>query len=225
MPARLRPKAIVPAPSTLPGHRGRAALAPRLPPRPVSIRHPDRFRARWPRNPFPRPRRSLTTCLPRTSWPASSGRPSRPRALAPREPRSGAARSGDRRRRRCGQFSENEIATAMLAPIEATPLDTPLPPARAAAEAPPSGPGLCSRSASSPCRKTPTRPDRPCATPDLCPPSTTRPAVAASFWRVVVGPAPTAEDRAAILDTVRGARFRGCLFRRPLGDGLPANEG
>jgi rare lipoprotein A len=32
------------------------------------------------------------------------------------------------------------------------------------------------------------------------------------FWRVVVGPAPTAEDRAAVLDTVRGLGFGDAYF-------------
>jgi rare lipoprotein A len=32
------------------------------------------------------------------------------------------------------------------------------------------------------------------------------------FWRVVVGPAPTAEDRAAVLDTVRGLGFEDAYF-------------
>jgi rare lipoprotein A len=32
------------------------------------------------------------------------------------------------------------------------------------------------------------------------------------LWRVVVGPAPTAEDRAAVLDTVRGLGFGDAYF-------------
>jgi rare lipoprotein A len=32
------------------------------------------------------------------------------------------------------------------------------------------------------------------------------------FWRVVVGPAPTVEDRAAVLDTVRGLGFGDAYF-------------
>jgi rare lipoprotein A len=32
------------------------------------------------------------------------------------------------------------------------------------------------------------------------------------FWRVVVGPAPTMEDRAAVLDTVRGLGFGDAYF-------------
>ncbi|KPQ13983.1 MAG: hypothetical protein HLUCCO18_16330 [Rhodobacteraceae bacterium HLUCCO18] len=107
-------------------------------------------------------------------------------------------------------ISENEIATAMLAPIEATPLDTPSP-ARAAAEAPLPDQAYVQIGIFS-VQENANATGQTLRNAGLVPTIYDQTSSGRQFWRVVVGPAPTAEDRAAILDTVRGLGFGDAYF-------------
>jgi rare lipoprotein A len=111
-------------------------------------------------------------------------------------------------------ISESEIASAVVAPVEVASLEAPAP-VRAAASARAAAP----------------LPDRPYVqigifsvqenanatgqtlrNAGLVPTIYDQTSSGRQFWRVVVGPAPTAEDRAAILDTVRGLGFGDAYF-------------
>jgi cell division septation protein DedD len=109
-------------------------------------------------------------------------------------------------------ITESEIATAMLAPLEATPLDTPAPaptPATAAAPLPDRAYvqiGIFS------VQENANATGQTLRNAGLVPTIYDQTSSGRQFWRVVVGPAPTAEDRAAILDTVRGLGFGDAYF-------------
>jgi len=107
-------------------------------------------------------------------------------------------------------ISENEIATAMLAPLEATPLDTPSP-ARAVAEAPLPDQAYVQIGIFS-VQENANATGQTLRNAGLVPTIYDQTSSGRQFWRVVVGPAPTAEDRAAILDTVRGLGFGDAYF-------------
>jgi len=107
-------------------------------------------------------------------------------------------------------ISESEIATAMLAPLETTPLDTPAP-ARAAAVTPlPDRPyvqiGIFS------VQENANATGQTLRNAGLVPTIYDQTSSGRQIWRVVVGPAPSTEDRAAILDTVRGLGFGDAYF-------------
>jgi rare lipoprotein A len=136
-----------------------------------------------------------------------------PEELAPQQPRPSIAAVAE------AAITETEIASASVAPLEIAPLSAP---AEAVAAPAPAAP------APAPAAPLPERAyvqigifsvqenanntGQTLRNAGLVPTIHDQTSNGRQLWRVVVGPAPTAEDRAAVLDTVRGLGFGDAYF-------------
>ena len=130
-------------------------------------------------------------------------------------------------------ITESELApTAAVAPLEIAPLSAPLPAAEPATEvaaaAPVATPAPAPVAAVAPAAPLPERAyvqiglfsvqenanntGQTLRNAGLVPTIHDETSNGRQFWRVVVGPAPTTQDRAAVLDTVRGLGFEDAYF-------------